>query len=96
MNEYPATPILSQHARERCAEMGIRTRVAKDIVRHADVVRAGKRGDDALMATSDRYPEYAVVFGPRDPPIIVTVLFREQETYVRNGSTYSTPSLDSD
>lgn len=87
MSGYPPTPILTTHARERCAEMQISTKVPKQIVRHADMVRPGKPGDPAMMATSDRYPDYAVVFSPGEPEVIVTVLFREHADYVRDGAT---------
>lgn len=85
---YARTPLLSHHARERCKEMEIRTRVAKRIVQHADCVRPGKPGSDAMVATCDEFPEYAVVYEPGDPAVIVTVVFRTPERYERNGATF--------
>lgn len=88
MNGYPATPRLSRHARERCAEMGISTKVAKEIVRHPDVDRPGKPGSDRRVAVSDLHPGYAVVYAPHDPPEVISVVFRTQVRYHRNGTEY--------
>lgn len=82
------TPTMSCHARERCAEMGISTKVAKRIVQHADMVHPGNVGTGCLVARSDAYPDYIVVFSPTEPPTVVTVAFRTDIEYVRNGTTY--------
>ena len=50
MSTYRPTPVLCEHARERCAEMGISTKVAKRIVREAAVVRPGMAHSDRLVA----------------------------------------------
>lgn len=94
-----ATPKMTRHALERCQEMGISSKVAKRIVRHATLVRPGNRiTRDAYVATSDGDPLYAVVFYPGDPPVIVTVLFRTYETYARRGATFDpiVPEADDD
>jgi hypothetical protein len=82
------TPVLTEHARERCREMGISTKVAKWIVLHADVRRPGKPGSDALIATSDEHPGYAVVYAPEQPPLVITVVFRTVENYMRAGAEF--------
>lgn len=83
------TPRLTDHARARCAEMGISTKVAKAIVRHADIRRPAKPDEPGIAATSRRHPDYAVVYVERaDGPVIVTVLFNTREFYARAGTTY--------
>lgn len=81
-----ATPRLTHHARQRCAEMGIGTRVAKRIVQQADCRRPSR--DGATVATCEAYPEYAVVFEAGEPNVIITVVFRTTEAYVREGATF--------
>ena len=84
------TPRLTQHARERCAEMGISTKVAKRIVQRADLVRPGRPGTDLLVSCSDEHPDYIVVHTNPEQGLvqIVTVSFRCGVEYVRNGTTY--------
>lgn len=85
------TPILTGHARDRCAEMGISTKVAKAILRHADVRRPAVPGLDGRIATYRLHPDYAVVYVDAvndDRPIILTVLFKTSGAYVRAGVTY--------
>ena len=79
------TPRMSFHARLRCAEMGISTKVAKWIVRHADIDRPGRA--PLRVAVCDEHPDYAVVYHPEDL-IVVTVVFRTTETYRRDGQTF--------
>lgn len=78
---------MSDHARERCAEMGISTKVAKAIVRNPAVTRPGNPGTGAVVVTSDRHPEYAVVLDT-ETDVVVTVLFRTHVEYDRCGSTF--------
>jgi len=89
------TPTLTHHARERCKEMGISTKVAKRIWQHRTMTRQvwARR----LIVTSTTEPDYAiVVVEPQDwvggdvptVPVVVTVLFAVEEEYVREGSTY--------
>lgn len=84
------TPRLTKHARERCAEMGISTKVAKHIYRHADVRIPGNRDTGCLVARSDAYPDYRVVYcETADGPLIVTVDFYSLVPYVREGETFA-------
>jgi hypothetical protein len=82
------TPRLTQHARERCAEMEISTKVAKHIVKHADIVRPGRPGTNRMVSVSDLHPEYIVVHTTDEPPVIITVSFRNGIEYERNGAIY--------
>lgn len=88
VNDYPATPVLTQHARERCAEMGIRTRVAKQIWRTRTLTWP-LRDQDRTVVVSDEEPRYALIVDEHcEPPVVITVVFNEQETYVRDGETF--------
>jgi hypothetical protein len=83
------TPVISKHARERCAEMEISTKVAKRIWRFWSVKRGMHDQEGKLMVTSAEEPDYAVVVDIRpEVPIIVTVLFNEKDVYVRDGAEY--------
>jgi hypothetical protein len=71
------TPRMTEHARQRCCEMGVRTKIAKAIVRTAHTVYQGhpKHGEN-WIAKSERHPEYAVAFIIEDGhPVICTVLY---------------------
>jgi hypothetical protein len=83
------TPRLTLHARHRCAEMGISTKVAKRIVQDASVTRPCNVGvkTHCRIMVSDAYPDYAVVYDPI-LGIVVTVLFRTVDDYLRDGTTY--------
>ena len=83
-----STPSLSFHARERCREMGISTKVAKRIVQQADLTRPDGKGH--LISTSQQHPDYLVVHSDPalGPVVVVTVAFRCEGKYVRNGTTY--------
>lgn len=86
MNDYPATPRLTHHARKRCTEMGISTKVAKDIARNPSTTYAGspEHGNDAKVAYSNLHTDYAIVFKIEDGvPVILTVLLHTNEQYVR-------------
>lgn len=94
------TPRLSHHARARCAEMGISTKVAKRIIQRADVTHCtSSRGRDKprAVATSDAYPGYAVAYftDTDGTPVILTVLFRTTEPYRRDGATFVPRSVAS-
>jgi hypothetical protein len=83
------TPVMSRHARERCAEMEISTKVAKRIWRFWSVKRGMHDQPGRLMVTSAEEPAYVVVVDTRpEVPIIVTVLFNEKDVYVRDGADY--------
>lgn len=76
------TPRLTDHARQRCREMGIRTKVAKAIVRHADVTYPGPEvhGDNWVSLWQGQ-PEYAVAwrYDPDGRRCICTVLYNHAE-----------------
>jgi len=86
------TPRLTTHARERCAEMGITTKVAKAIYQARDLDRPStKPGSDCRMATCSRLPEYAVVYFISEEdgvPVIASVVFKTYEVYERDGETF--------
>lgn len=75
------TARMSHHARVRCGEMGVSTKIAKRMVEDHDV--AWTNADGLTVATSDRHPEVTVVFADGAPPTVVTVVWRTQETYDR-------------
>jgi hypothetical protein len=85
-----ATPVLSRHARQRCLEMGISTKVAKRIVQRPNLRRPGNPGTGTVVATSYEHPGYAVVFvhPPEQAPLVVTVLFDTREFTARAGRTF--------
>lgn len=92
---HDQTPRMSQHARERCRQMGLSTKVAKAIFRAPGVVRPADNGNQTewpnFMVTSDLHPEYALVVADHPTgPVVVTVVFRVIETYQRQGTTYTT------
>jgi hypothetical protein len=76
-------PIISGHARERCAEMGISTKVAKRIHRHASMILPDFSGnEERSFMYSSREPGYAIVVEagtPRDT--VVTVLIWSPDQY---------------
>lgn len=75
------TPRLTQHARDRCEEMRVSTKVAKNIVREHTVAWTNAEG--RTVATSDRHPEVTVVYAEGSPPTVLTVLWRTAERYDR-------------
>lgn len=86
------TPVMSHHARQRCVEMGISTKVAKRIVQTSYLTYAGRPGSPpgTKVHLSHEHSEYAAVTAPSDEggEVVLTVLFRTQEEYVRNGTTF--------
>lgn len=74
------TARISEHARERCAQMGVSTKIAKRMVREHTCSWTTASG--RVVATSDLYPDLTVVYEPQ-PLVVVTVLYRTQDTYVR-------------
>lgn len=78
MNGYPPTAKLTPHALQRCHEMGIRARIAKRIVRLANVVYPGpKSHGENYVAICNDHPEFAVAYCPDEEgtPVILTVLY---------------------
>ncbi len=84
------TPVLTHHARQRCQEMGISTKVAKRIVQRPNLRRPGNPGTGAVVATSYDHPGYAVVYVEDAGPTatIVTVLFDTRTFQSRAGKTF--------
>jgi hypothetical protein len=86
VNGYPETPVLTEHARERCVQMHVRTREIKRLWRTRGVVRP-LQGQDRVVVTSPEVPGYAAVMDVTgDKPVVVTVLFDEVEEYERDGN----------
>jgi hypothetical protein len=82
------TPRMTHHARQRCAEMGISTKVAKRIYRERVLTYEGKPGSDARVALSNDQ-DYAVVYTEVDDGVLIcSVVFRTQDDYRRNGATF--------
>lgn len=88
------TPNMSEHARERCSEMGISTKVAKRIVQNADLRYTQLDRPGCYVAAWSGEPMYAVAVDgdPADPDcsshVVITVVFRETREYVREGRSY--------
>jgi len=76
---------LSAHARQRCAQMNIKTSVVKRIVRNPSTSWRTRRGGDQFLvvASAKEYPTLTVVYTPQTPPIVVTVLWKTPERYDR-------------
>ncbi len=79
-----ADPKITPHARERCAEMGISTKVAKRIWRDPDLVLPDFQGRATrrFLHSSTVEPAYAIVVEGED--IVVTVLhYSPEERFTR-------------
>jgi hypothetical protein len=93
------TARMTRHAVDRCAEMGISTKVAKWILSsHQGITRpsgTNRDGREVRIAVSERLDlrEFAVVYYPDDPPLVLTVVFRTLERYRRNGAVFD-PVVD--
>lgn len=81
------TPKISDHARERCAEMGISTKVAKQIVKNPSLTRPGHTVETRRFVTSTLHPDYAVIYDEATNEV-VTVLFYCTERYIRRGESF--------
>lgn len=85
---HPPTPLLTNHARKRCAQYGIPTKVIKRIVRDPDMTRPANspnRPPGARIARCDEHPEYTVVYNmDGDQPVVITILF-EPGVYAAQG-----------
>lgn len=80
-----STPRMSDHARQRCEEMGISTKVVKRIVQHqtCSYPSASHYPGERRLVSSDLYPEYLVVVQAGDPEEVVTVLLKSEENLCR-------------
>jgi len=93
--DYEVTPVMSHHTRERCAEMGISTKVAKRIWRTRMLTRPAAGPGERIMVLSPEHPEYAVIIALHpdppvqdDRPLVVSIVFNCDEEYVRDGATF--------
>lgn len=85
------TPILTDHARQRSAEMGLSTKVAKAIVRNAEVCYPStptKDGVPTVIYLWTGQPAYAVCCIEGEPDLVLSVLFHTPEFYARAGSSF--------
>lgn len=91
--DHSLTPRMTRHALERCQEMGIPARLAKAIWRKATTTypSPSRNGREGLVVSSDLFPEYAIIVAPAHDghPTVVTVVFRTQDDYTRQGETYT-------
>lgn len=89
------TPRMTVHARDRCREMGISTKVAKRMVQDPSITHTTR--DGRMIATCDAYPDYAVVYAVSEDRThwIITVLFNTEVHYERNGATWTEKKIDS-
>lgn len=78
---------LCDHARQRCAEMNIRTAAVKRIVRQPTICwRTRRRSSEGVrvVASSKEFPEITVVYVPGpDVPVVLTVLWNTPDRYER-------------
>jgi hypothetical protein len=78
----PITAVMSRHARERAAEMGICTKRIKRMLRNPSVNHVTR--DNRFIAMSTAEPTIAVVYAIEDgQPTVVTVLWRSEVRYDR-------------
>ena len=96
LTPYEETPRLTDHARERCVQMGITTKVAKRVWQHRTLKRPecadtdGLQSDRVIVTAAD-HPDYVLIvdetgwFGQGGPPVIVTVLFNAGGRFLRDG-----------
>lgn len=82
-----ATPRLTDHARQRCVEMGISTGRVKRVVADPDVSYPGGRehANSCRVAYRGDDPAIAVVYFTDDDevPVVASVLWRTAKTYTR-------------
>lgn len=71
-----STPVLTAHARDRCAEMGIPTKAVKYLVRECAV--SYPVGGGRTMVSGPDFS--AVVSFNQTPPCVVTVVYRQPFT----------------
>lgn len=98
---HRGTPTLTHHARERCQQMGISTKVINRIW-HTHTMMApaappaadSRKQEQALFVYSPEHPDYLLVIPERDrhkqSPTAVTIVFNTTDKYVRVGDAYRT------
>lgn len=96
MLNHRKEPFITRHAIDRALEMGLSLQVLRDLFHNPAVVRPGRPRKPSQFArhprfivVSDLHPQYALVVED-DPthPVVVSIVFREQREYVRDGETY--------
>ena len=68
------TPRLSEHARQRCREMGLRTKAVKAVVAHPEIDSPAPEGGRLLVGGV-----LAVIYDP-DANEVITVLWAQGES----------------
>ncbi len=83
------TPRMTKHAQQRCIEMGIGTKRAKQVVLSRSCTYPNNRGhsNNGVLVHSASDPEIAVVWDP-DTNCILTVLPRVRENYKRTADGF--------
>lgn len=85
------TPHLTEHARQRCKEMGLGTKVAKHIVRKGELCYPSTPSADGTPTVIYQWSgskAYAVCAVQGSPDRVLSVLFRTPETYQRAGLSF--------
>jgi hypothetical protein len=88
-SDYPPTPRLTEHARERCRQMQIGTKTVKQIIRNPSVIRDAVSGqtcapeDHRVIVSSVRFPDYQVVYCPTKM-LVVTVRYTDASRYAQH------------
>lgn len=82
------TPRLTDHARQRCEQMGISTKRAKRIVIGRTTTYRGSKGNSGMVCQSAD-PDFSVVWDPESNTIL-TVVPRVSETYRRTADGFET------
>ena len=80
------TPTISDHARQRCAEMGLSTKVAKRAWRHQSMTRPDPQGNpNRVFVSSNAEPKVALIVDTSGHiPQVVTVLWYSYTPFVRS------------
>jgi len=82
-----STARLTDHARERCAEMGISTKVVKRIVQNATLrmpAREGPRGEPRTMIRSTtHFPEVVVVMDDATQQVVTAMWWSPEQYHPR-------------
>lgn len=74
---------VSEHALKRCTEMGISPTALAALVRQPSMSWSS---NDTTVRVSDAHPKWAAVVG--DDGTVVTVVFRTDKNYTRDGRTF--------
>lgn len=87
------TPRLTEHARERCEEMGITTDRVKRVVRDPHLAYDSKNGYRVVCRSDE--PTFRVVISERpDETVVVTVIWWTSEQYERGAGAYTPPKKE--